>query len=51
MREVLSVRERERERERVRETEVSEMEVPSLAALKLAMNLRFPLPETSHNWR
>ena len=42
MREVLSVRERERERYRQRERDGSDV---TIVALKLAMNLHFPLPK------
>ena len=45
VREVLLVRERERERERYREREIDGSEV-TIFALKLAMNLHFPLPKS-----
>ena len=44
VREVLSVRERERERERYRQTERDGSDV-TIVALKLEMNLHFPLPK------
>ena len=44
VREVLSVRERERYRQRERETERDGSDV-TIVALKLAMNLHFPLPK------
>ena len=44
MREVLSVRERERERDTDRERERDGSDV-TIVALKLAMNLHFPLPK------
>ena len=42
MREVLSVRERERDTDRQRERDGSDV---TIVALKLAMNLHFPLPK------
>ena len=44
VREVLLVRERERERYREREREIDGSDV-TIVALKLAMNLHFPLPK------
>ena len=50
VREVLSVRERERERDTDRQRERDGSDV-TIVALKLAMNLHFPLPKNSHSWR